>query len=1169
MKFRKSNTVSSVSKNRLCTQILFTMRLTMLFIVLSVVQLSAKSFGQITLKMQNASIVAITQAIEAQTGYVFFYNEAKLPTDKITINVTNASINDVLSTYFKRAGISYRMVGKNVTLKKNTETEKKTFEISGWQKSINVRGTVRDTLGNPVSQINVKVEVSTNKKSIESANSAINKTTVTETTTHTAVSNGAGFYLLTNVPEGAVIVFSGVGYVTKKVTIPSGGEKDFNQTINVVLKQEVMGLREVTINTGIYNRKATSYTGSTMVIKGDELKKVGNANFFQSLRNISPSMVLDNFAAGSNPNAMPDIQLRGASTFPLNNDDVASGLKGNYIKSPNEPLFILDGFETSAERVFDLDMNRIESVTILKDAASKALYGAKAANGVIVIETKKLTAGKTRVTYNAAVDVELPDLTSYNLTNSKEKLEAEVLDGFYVPNGPGSPLDHIAGQQLYNARKKLALEGLDTYWIAKPLQNGVGQKHALSIELGNGGLTTVADFAYRDVTGAMIGSSRKNLSGNFSTSYRVNKLLFRNIMSIVNNKSVESPYGTFSDYVQMNPYWRAVNADGTIPFYAEINADNSKVVNPLYNSTVNSNNSAEYLNFVNNFYLEWTILPGLRATSRVGVDLKKSKADVFFPAGHTMFDTYSADDILRKGSYQLNNGNRNYLSSDLNVNYSKSIGKHFVFGNLGFNISEETANEVIHLVEGFPSDRMSNIIFARGYKFESRPTGLDFIKRELGFLGAFSYMYDDRFLTDFTLRSNASSQFGADKRWANFWSLGLGWNLHNEAFLKDANLFKTFKIRGSIGATGNANFTTNNAVATYNYYQTGFYQNHPGSFLTSLANNGLQWESKFDYNAGADISTGRLNLRFDYYQAFTQNLITSVSTPTSTGFGSVKDNLGKVKNTGIEAYATFSVFNKGNNFLNLNFGLETNRNRIVSLSNAMKSYNDLMDKIAADQGNNVPVKKYQDGMSMNAIWAVPSLGIDPANGKELYLDRDGNTTYNWSAQNLAVVGNSNPKYQGTIGFSGEYKGVGMSVTARYLGGGQLYNQTLVDRVENVNMAYNVDKRVLTGRWTTPGQQALFKKLGNYSIDNGNGSTSPAQELTRATSRFVQDRNEIVISAVNLYYQFDPKMIKRFGMERLKLGFNMNELANFSSIRLERGTSYPFARTLSFNLSATF
>src|SRR5690606_27457228 len=323
----------------------------------------------------------------------------------------------------------------------------------------------------------------------------------------------------------------------------------------------------------------------------EELRRNGNANLFQALKNISPSMVLDNFDMGSNPNTMPDIQIRGTSTFPTQETGISAGLKGNYLKNPNERLFILDGFETSVERIFDLDMNRIESVTILKDAASKALYGSKAANGVIVIETTKLSSTKPLVTYNTSLDIEMPDLTSYNLTNAMEKLEAERIDGMYIASPNGGPAEQVRLNQLYNQRKKVAMEGLDTYWLAKPLQDGIGQKHALSVELGGNDLRVIGDLAYRDVTGAMIGSSRKNLSGSVSASYRLSNLLFRNIVSVVDNNSAESPYGQFSDYVKMNPYWRAENADGSIPYYSEAAPEgqgNNPYTNPLYNSTLNS-----------------------------------------------------------------------------------------------------------------------------------------------------------------------------------------------------------------------------------------------------------------------------------------------------------------------------------------------------------------------------------------------------------------------------------------------------------------------------------------------------------------------------------------------------------------------------------------------------
>ncbi|WP_285008266.1 SusC/RagA family TonB-linked outer membrane protein [Pedobacter faecalis] len=1115
------------------------MKLTVLIVMVSFLHVAARGYSQITLNKRNASLPSIIESIEKQSGYVFLYNENQLQDQRISIQVKNATIDEVLTKCFTGTGISFQIINNNIAL-----TKRRNADVT--QQSYVIQGKVTDTTGASIPGVTISLAGTT-----------------------FATTDGSGNYRIESRNAAGSLSVSMLGYITREIPFDFAG-RPANQTINVILRQSTIGLKEVVINTGIYTRKAESFTGSTLVIKGEDLKKVGNANFFQALKNISPSMVLDNFTNGSNPNALPDIQLRGTSTFPLASDEVTGNLKGNYIKNPNEPLFILDGFESTAERIFDLDMNRIESVTILKDAASKALYGAKAANGVIVIETKKLTAGRARVSYNSSLDLELPDLTSYNLTNSTEKLEAERIDGYYVPLGSSSPETHVAGQQLYNFRRKQVLEGLDTYWLAKPLQSGVGHKHALSVELGGPSLNIIADVAYRDVTGAMIGSNRENISGNISTSYRVKNLLFRNIMSAIDNRAIESPYGTFSEYAQMNPYWRAENADGTIPYYAEVSSNGTQFVNPLYNSTINSKNSTDYFNFINNFYLEWTMIPGLRATTRLGIDVQNSNADEFYPAAHTRFENYFGDDILRKGSYQANTGKQQYLSGDFNLTYSKEINKHFLFGNAGFNVSERNSMEVVHFVEGFPNDRLDDITFGRNYRFESTPTGLNSVRRELGFLGSFSYMYDNRFLSDFTFRTNASSQFGSNKRWANFWSLGLGWNLHNEAFLKNMDVFKLFKVRGSLGSTGNSNFPTNSSVSTYKYYQNAYYQGFPGSYLANLSNVDLQWESKFDYNAGADITVGGLNVRFDYYQAFTENLIADITRPNSTGFNVVKENLGKVKNSGIELYTSYTLLSRGNNFLNLNFGLETNKNKIISLSSAMRSFNERMDKIAADRGNSVPVKRYEDGLSMNAIWAVPSLGIDPATGREIYLKKNGSTTYEWDAADQIVAGQSNPEYQGTMGFSGEYKGIGLNVVARYLGGGQLYNQTLVDRVENVVMDYNVDRRVLTGRWSVPGQNALYKRLGTYSIPTADGtSTTSARELTRSTTRFVQDRNEITISAVNLYYLFDNQFSKRMGIERLKVGFNMNELATFSTIGLERGTQYPFARTLSFNLSATF
>ena len=187
---------------------------------------------------------------------------------------------------------------------------------------------------------------------------------------------------------------------------------------------------------------------------------------------------------------------------------------------------------------------------------------------------------------------------------------------------------------------------------------------------------------------------------------------------------------------------------------------------------------------------------------------------------------------------------------------------------------------------------------------------------------------------------------------------------------------------------------------------------------------------------------------------------------------------------------------------------------------------------------------------MNAIWAVPSLGIDPTTGQEIYVRKDGTLTYEYDAQDQGVAGSSDPKYRGNFGFAAEYKGFGLSATCTFLGGGQRYNTTLVNKVENVDIHYNVDRRVLYGRWQTPGQNAMFKKLGSYTDENG----KQHDEKTRATTRFVQDNNELTFSSLSLYNEFNPRLISKIRLKRLKLAFYMNNIATLSSIRIERGTT---------------
>ena len=232
----------------------------------------------------------------------------------------------------------------------------------------------------------------------------------------------------------------------------------------------------------------------------------------------------------------------------------------------------------------------------------------------------------------------------------------------------------------------------------------------------------------------------------------------------------------------------------------------------------------------------------------------------------------------------------------------------------------------------------------------------------------------------------------------------------------------------------------------------------------------------------------------------------------------------------------------------------------------MRTYNQLQEQEAADKGNNRPVLKYVDGMSMTAIWAVPSLGIDPMNGQEIYLKKDGSRTYVYDPLDMIVAGDTKPTARGHFGFTAEYKGFGFSSTFRYLYGGQMYNQTLVDRVENIEIDYNVDRRVLLGRWQTPGQIAPFKRLGTFRYTD---DATMRQAKTQPTTRFVQDRNELTWGTATLYYDIPSRIVNNWNMERVRFSVYMNDILTLSSIEIERGLTYPFARTVSCSLSITF
>ena len=754
--------------------------------------------------------------------------------------------------------------------------ERTTITQQTQPKMIKVTGTVSDKNGEPLPGVAVVVKGTT-------------KGTATDL---------EGKYMV-EVPAAArkvVLVYSFIGMKNQEVELKG------RKVLNVVMEEESKMIDEVVV-TGIMERKAESFTGSATTVKADELKRVGNINIFQSLKNLDPTcFVMDNMDMGSNPNALPDMNMRGGTSFP--GGAVSGDLKGNFENKPNQPLFILDGFEASAETIFDLDMQRVESLTILKDAAAKAIYGSKAANGVVVIETKKLNSQKPRFSYTGSLDLNMPDLSSYDLCNATEKLDVEFAEGVYPDTDPKALATY------YRLRKKV-MEGLDTYWLSKPVQFGYGQKHSVMVELGKDNLRTSMNVAYSDNVGIMKKSGRKNISGNFNLNYNFrDKLKFQNSISFNQNKSEDTPYGSFSTYTLLNPYEDMYDEDGQLAVTI------GKRANPYRDGEIGTKLTSEYKQLTNNTSLEWTILEGLRLRGRLGINLKDNSADRYYPASHSKFAKYEGEDAARKGSYEMNNGKSTTWNSEVLLNYYKQLkDKHNFFLNLGWNMSETDSEEVVNYAEGFPSDNMKDIMFAVQYMKDRRPSGMSRKSRDIGILGTFSYTYMDKYLFDFTLRSNGSSIFGNDKRWASFWSVGLGWNMHKEKFMENVEWLDRLKWRFSVGTTGNQNFANNRSMAINGYYMEDRYMGAVGSYIQNMENPQLKWEQKLDYNAGFDAVFCGVDLRVDFYKSITKDLVTSIGIAPSTGFSNVSENLGKVENKGFEIIGSYTPWRSKDGFI--------------------------------------------------------------------------------------------------------------------------------------------------------------------------------------------------------------------------------------------------------------
>ena len=1069
---------------------------------------------QVKFNKNDLTIMECLDAIKKQTGYQIIYlNKSIDLTHSVQLNLDQYSIENILDSIFNGKDIGYKIKNRTIGLFKKEPTKPVHYPI---------QIIVKNENGMPV--MGASVFADNDKKALGQTDS-----------------KGCFGY---DFPNGC-----------KQITIKHVNYNDITTAINnrriieVILLEKENKLEEAVI-TGIYTREKESFTGSSNTYTAKDLKAVSNVNLLQALRTLDPSFSMDeNVLNGSDPNALPDVNIRGKTSV--------INLRQRFSGDPNQPLFILDGFESSLSAIFDLSMDRVESITILKDAAATAIYGSKAANGVIVIETLKPKMGELRLTYSNSSNYSFADLKDYNLMNAEEKVLFEKLSGHYGPLDEHEMIIDEAQAKKYNVRLAEVKRGVDSYWMDEPLRKAISSRHNLFAEGGDRKIRYGLGFNYGNTMGVMKGSNRRIVSGRVRLIYRLKKLNFSNNFTVDHTQS-ENNVVSFSEFSRMNPYYRKYDEYGQILKIVETFSEgiSGKVnrYNPMYDFNRKSFDRNNNVEFRNNFDMDWRMIDEVRVRGRFSFAKGISKSQVFISPLATSFDGSNA---INKGRFTEANGGNSSFDFDLSSTYGKSLGtdqQHMINAIVGMRANQNINERVSFAVSGYKDEEYWAPKFSNGYVSGSRPNYTFNDRRSLSFYSNAGYSFNNRYLFDFNYRMDGSSLFGVSNKFTKTWAFGIAWNLHQEPWFQGVNKYISyFKLRSSIGNPGNQNFDAYMSMNIYTYNL-----NYPNPFglsalISTFGNPHLKWQKTLDKNFGLDLEIFDRKLFFnsDFFYKITDPLLIYIQVPPSTGSSEIAENIGAQKTTGITSTLIFRAIQNDHFQWNLNINYRKMNSTYYKIGNVLDNLN--------EENVSKNLQRYYDGASTTDLWAVQSLGIDPATGREIFLKKDGTQTFIHDYKDEKVLGNSTPKAEGVIGTMINYKGWSFSGNFRYRYGGQLFLNTLYSKVENISsesLRNNQDRRALYDRWKNVGDISSFKAISLSSS-------------TPISSRFLADENTFSCESISLGYESLGDWHRKLGLNSFQGRIYLNEIFRISTVKNERGINYPFARTVSFSISGRF
>jgi len=1146
----------------LSPKILLAMKLTTLFLIITLMQVSARGYSQkINLNEDNKPLKEVFKVIEKQTSYVFFYDNNDIKSTKIAISIKNASIDEVLMECFKNLPLTYKIVEKNIVVTKKDEPVNSPIN----QKvPLKIQGKVTDTTGKPLPGVNIKVKGS---------NAG-------------GISDVGGGFTITVPNDQAVLIFSFVGYITREIRIED------NTTLNVILKEDNKGLNEIVV-VGYGTQKKVDLTGAVSTVSGAVLESRPIANVGRGLQGVLPGLNITSYSG--QPGTRASFNIRGMTSV-----------------NGGGPLILVDGVETSLD---DINPNDIASATILKDAASSAVYGGKAAFGVLLITTKSGRVGAPKVTYNMNYSIKRISNLPAIVTDIGTVMKYQT-DAWQAQYGPGTYLWGLnATNYAYQRAANPSLPavrvdpdnpslydyaGETNYFKELYKGNNPSQIHAITVSGGTEKVQYFFSAGYNSQTGLFNYNpdyyKRYNLRGKLDiqltdwlhiyTNSAYNKSDY-NSPAFWTSDWGSTPQGEFASDYSVRP---VKNPDGT---FSEAGADVAFLMDKQARADTTTNRIQNTIGFNTSFFKNtWRIIGDYtyRSTNDyvqatyVGQPYTTGPNQTPSYAGHSAAYAGADDDafynINLRTEYEKNFGKKNYFKAM--VGYNQEMDSYRAFNAENSNLISNSIGTLNQTTGAIPT------VGANGYQSSRR-----------GFFGRINYEYDKRYLLEVSAREDGSSLFPPNQQYGFFPSASAGWRISEEPFFKGLkSVVNNLKLRASYGSLG-----SDQSLGNYAFYPilgSGTTGNILGGIqptylsAANLVASSLTWESIYTKNIGLDVTLfNKLNVTFDAYRRDTKNMITAgFQLPAVLGVSLPPANNANLKTYGWELNLTYNDQFElaGKPF---RFGVHAN---VWDNQTTITKYNNPTDYILSGNG-------YYTGSHVGDIWGLTTLGIFQTNaaakaapdqslfkgnyplnvaGELQYkdLNHDGKITYgDGTAKNpgdFSVIGNTTPRYSFGAGGNFTYSNFDFSIFFQgvmkesFFPGASSYFWSVQYAPYS-----NVYQNVINNTWTPQNPNAFFPSLKGARANNG-----ALYDLGVPQTRYIYSAAYIRLKNLSVGYSFPVPILKKIGVDRIRVYLSGEDL--WESDKLPQGYDpeglrgqtgsgmiYPFERTYSFGLDVKF